>query len=171
MTEKALDEADVDAGFEQARRSRVAQHVRGDAAGEPGSLGETAQASTDAVGGHPAADLGLQERCRGGCTVEAVIPEERAQLSDHFARSQEHLPFAIALAANPQRPALEIDVADPQGREFGYAHAGGEEQQHRERDRRRRLAAAGEETAQFDGGEAARQALGQTDPYLGGAEG
>lgn len=102
--------------------------------------------------------------------METVIPEERAQFKDHLARRQEHLPFPIALAADPERPALEIDVADPQSREFGHAHAGGEEKQHRECDRRLRLAAAGKEVAQFDGGEAARQALGQADPYLGGSE-
>ena len=42
MAEEALDEADVDAGFEEARRRRVTQHVGRDAAGEAGALGETA---------------------------------------------------------------------------------------------------------------------------------
>lgn len=103
--------------------------------------------------------------------MQSLILEECTQLADHFAGRQEHLPFSISLAADPQRPTLEIDVANPQSREFGDPHPGGEEQQHSERDRRWRLTAAGKETAQFDGGEAARQALGQTNAYFGGAEG
>ena len=102
--------------------------------------------------------------------MQPLVLHEGTHLADHFAGRQEDLPFAIAFAANPQRPALEVDVADPQGREFGHAHPGGEEQEDRESDRCRCFTTCGEEAPQFHGGEATRQALGQADPYLGGSE-